>query len=362
MIQPTNAQLPIPQQGGANAVSINIFNPQAYGSAPQQAPYDYTNSVYGIPQNSVYNQGVQYYPQQYIPQMIPQGYVPQMMPQGYVPQMIPQGYTPQALPQGYMQSPLQQPVPAALPAPQVMPSSVLEVPQAQQPVQPTADVEVTAQPDEKKTVNVDTDTLINNLKSTDTKTREAAINKLAEYAQDEDVDVIKQVITEPIMQTLVDIISEDTSGLQGPTDEQVAVAEKVAKGEALTPEEDKISEELSPRDAANQNRMFALYTLAMLQKFQREEVDQYIAAQKANGQETIDPLKLENVYGYDGVVNVIKNDPRPEVKVAAIQSLRHVAQPEDEATVKSVLSEALNSTDEEVKAVAQETVDAVSAQ
>ena len=163
------------------------------------------------------------------------------------------------------------------------------------------------------------------------------------------------------MQALVDIIGEDTSKLQGPTKQQIAIAEKVAKGVKLTPEEDKISEELSPRDAANQNRMFALYTLAMLQKFQRDEVDQYIATQKQNGQEAIDPLKLQDVYGYDGVVNVIKNDPRSEVKVAAIQSLRHVARPEDQATVKSVLADALKSKDEEVKTVAKETINAIAA-
>ena len=259
MIQPTNAQLPIPQQGGANAVSINIYNPQAYGNTPtqqQQAPY--TNSLYNMPESSVYGSNAAFPQQQYI------------------------------------QNPIQTPVTVA-PVPQPEPSSVLEQPQQQQ-AQPIANEqpanEQPVQTEDAASVKVDTDELINELKSTDTKTREAAINKLAEYAQSEDQNVVKQVITEPIMQTLVDVISEDTSGLQGPTDEQIAVAEKVAKGEQLTPEEDKLSEELSPRDAANQNRMFALYTLAMLQKSQRDEVDEYIESQKANGQETIQPLKI----------------------------------------------------------------------
>ncbi len=337
MIQPTNAQLPIPQ-GGANAVNINIYNPQAYGSAgtqtAQQAPYGYTNSLYNIPQNSVYNQGVQYIPQ-------------------YAVQPTVQEY--QQTPETVAQNPIQ-PAVAAIPTPNLMPESVLE----QAPVQTTEQVEVNNQPEAQTTPKIDTDELINNLKSTDSKVREAAINKLAEYAQDENVDIVKQVITEPIMQTLVDIISQDTTGLQGPTAEQIAIAEKVAKGEQLTPEEDKLSEDLSPRDAANQNRMFALYTLAMLQKFQRDEVDEYIESQKANGQNTIEPLKLNDVYGYNTVVDVIKNDVRPEVKVAAIQSLRYVARPEDEATVKEVLADSLKSEDEEVKTVAQETVETLS--
>ena len=52
MIQPTNMQYP--QAGGANAVAINIYNPQAYGgtNAPASAqgvPYNYTNSLYSEP-------------------------------------------------------------------------------------------------------------------------------------------------------------------------------------------------------------------------------------------------------------------------------------------------------------------------
>ena len=333
MIQPTNAQQPMPQ-GGANAVSINIWNPQAFASAPnaQQAPYNYTNSLYNVPQSSVYNQGVQYVPEQFVQNVPP-----------------------------VAQATFQQPAVAPIPEPQMMPSSVLE----QAPVvsqETNSNVEIDNKPVADTLTHVDTDALINDLKSTDSKIREAAINKLAEYAQDEDVNVTKQVITEPIMQTLVDIISEDTSSLQGPTQQQIDIADKVARGEQLTPEEDKISEDLSPRDAANQNRMFALYTLAMLQKFQRDEVDEYIASQNANGQAAIEPLKLNDVYGFQGVANVIKNDPRPEVKVAAIQSLRYVARPEDAAIVKDILSEAVNSNDEEVKMAAQETVEALSKQ
>ena len=154
MIQPTNTQLPIPQQGGANVVSINIYNPQAYGTTPQQAPYDYTNSVYNVPQNSVYNQGVQYVPQQVVAQPA----------------------------QTYVQAPIQQPIVAAIPAPQMMPTSVLEQPPVQEavPSKVAENVEINNEPS-KTTAKVDTDSLINNLKSTDAKVREAAINKLAEY-------------------------------------------------------------------------------------------------------------------------------------------------------------------------------------
>ena len=156
------------------------------------------------------------------------------------------------------------------------------------------------------------------------------------------------------MQALVDVIKEDTTSLEGPTDKQIEIAEKISKGQQLTPEEDALSEQLSPRDKANKNRIFALYTLAMIQKLQRDELSQYIETQKANGEQPIEPLKLEDLIGYNDVVNVINNDSRPEVKVAAIQALEHVAEPADKANVQKVLAKSLKSRDEGVKSAAQE--------
>ena len=121
MIQPTNMQMPMqypqmpmqymqtpmqypqmpmqqPQQGnGANAVAINIYNPQAYGSTPQannmQAPYQLPYSFYQMPVASTYNQA-----------MPPQAYQ-QFMP---------------------IQNPImQQPQALVAPAPQLMPESVM---------------------------------------------------------------------------------------------------------------------------------------------------------------------------------------------------------------------------------------------
>lgn len=331
MIQPTNMQTPYPQQGGANAVSINIYNPQAYGStgttsmpAIQNAPYGYTNSLYQMPEVSAYptlqaHQGFMY---------------PQYM------QMQPT-----------VTQPINQQVIA--PMPQAMPESVLnQAPaQATEAVAQEAPVEI-VEP-QQATQTVDVDTLVQNLKNADANVKAEAINQIATYAQ-EAPEIALQVVTEPIMQSLISVINEDTTGLQGPSQEQIAVAEKIAKGEQLTPEEDALAEQLSPRDMANKNRIFALYTLAMIQKLQRDELNQYIEAQKANGQETIAPLKVEDLIGYNDVVNVIKNDARPEVKVAAIQALQHVVEPQDKATVEAVLTEAQASQDEAVKTAAAE--------
>lgn len=324
--QPNFAQIPQAYpQGGANAVSINIYNPQAYGASPQ-APYNYTNSLYQMPNAPIYQ---------------PQAQTVQSNPEAY------QQYIP-------VQVPVAQPVIA--PAPQLMPDSVITQPQNQsQQVAQKPVVEVTESKEDSSVQSVDTEALINDLKSTDTEVRAQAINKIAAYAQ-EKPEIALQVVSEPIMQALVDVIKEDTTGLEGPTAKQIEIAEKISKGVKLTPEEDALSEQLSPRDKANKNRIFALYTLAMIQKLQRDELNQYIETQKANGEQSIDPLKLEDLIGYSEVQNIINNDARPEVKVAAIQALQHVAEPQDKATVEKVLADSLKSSDEGIKSAAQETM------
>ena len=354
MVQSTNMLNPYPQQGGANAVAINIYNPQAYGAPAQQQqvpPYAYTNSLYNMPQVSAYPQ-MAAQPMAY-PQYIPSGIVNNAPMLINEPQLV--APAPQAMPQSVIA-----PEVAAAPVQEVIPAVVQEV--AQAPIQEVAPAQVQQAPapaaveivePQQQAQVVDIDNLVQSLKSADVNVKGDTINQIATYAQ-ESPEIALQVVSEPVMQGLVDIINEDTTGLQGPTAEQIAVAEKIAKGEQLTPAEDALAEQLSPRDAANKNRIFALYTLAMIQKLQRDELNQYIESQKANGQETIAPLNVQDLVGYGDVVNVIKNDARPEVKVAAIQALQHVVEPQDKATVEAVLADAQNSQDEAVKSAAAE--------
>ena len=154
------------------------------------------------------------------------------------------------------------------------------------------------------------------------------------------------------MQALVDIINEDTSGLQGPTKEQEAVAEKLRKGETLTAEEQAIADQTSPLDMANHNRTIATYVLAMIQRLQRDEMKDYIASQVANGETPCAPLGIQDLIGYQEMVNAIKNDPSLKVRVAAVEALQYVIEPEDKAVVEPVLLEAQKSTNEDLKAVA----------
>lgn len=349
MIQSPNMQpqmQQVPQQGtGANAVAINIYNPQAYGSAPaQQAPYAYEQPIYQLPYAPMYSNVNMTQPLAY-QQFVPMNNVMN------VPQAMPEQQFVAPAPQQMPQSVLAQPVEQAPQAVQMEEAPAIEAPQAPavQAVE-TAPVEI-VEPQQEATPVVDIDGLVQGLKNVDPEAKAQAINQIAAYAQ-ESPEIALQVVSEPIMQSLVDIVNEDTTALEGPNEQQVAVSEKIAKGEQLTPEENAIAEQLSPRDMANKNRIFALYTLAMIQKLQRDELNQYIESQKANGQEPIAPLNVQDLVGYDDMVNVIKNDVRPEVKVAGIQALEHILEPQDKEAVEPILAEAQKSDDEAVNSAA----------
>lgn len=344
MIQSPNMQpqmQQVPQQGtGANAVAINIYNPQAYGSAPaQQAPYAYEQPIYQLPYAPTYSNVNMPQPMAY-QQFIPMNNVMN------VPQAMPEQQFVAPAPQQMPQSVLAQPIEEAPQAIQAQEMPAVEVSQTNEA--PAVEI---VEPQQEATPVVDIDGLVQGLKNVDPEAKAQAINQIAAYAQ-ESPEIALQVVSEPIMQSLVDIVNEDTTALEGPNEQQVAVSEKIAKGEQLTPEENAIAEQLSPRDMANKNRIFALYTLAMIQKLQRDELNQYIESQKANGQEPIAPLNVQDLVGYDDMVNVIKNDARPEVKVAGIQALEHVLEPQDKEVVEPILTEAQNSEDEAVKGAA----------
>ena len=359
MIQPNytqfNPQYPLPS--GANAVSINIINPQAYGSAPQgmqQTMAATQPSMYQMPQNMMYQM-----PQNMMYQM-PQNMMYQM-PQNMMYQQSPVMY------QQMSQAPVVVP-----PSLQEMPKSVISQPEQPQQAEPAvvaetpketeaktqateAKPEVKAEEKSSDVPQIDTNVLVAALKDKDPKVKLAAIGEIAKSTTMAP-EIAYQVVSAPIMQALIDITKEDTSSLEGPSQQQLDIAEKKQKGEKLTAEETAILDTESPRDTADKNKVLAIYTLAMLQKLQRTNLNEYIEAQKANGETPIPAPKIEDLEGYNELINIINGDFMPEMKIAAIQAIQHIATPEDKATVEKILAEPLKSQVPEIKKVAEDAI------
>lgn len=328
MMQNVGAQgynQPMQATPSASAVNIQIFSPQAYSGQPQQSVQ---NPIYAYPQQSVYNQPYANQYQQYMPQQV-------------APQM--QAVQEQAMPA---------PVLNQNPQPQVAVENNAQ-PQAQAPAQPQAQAPNmnVVQPQQPNQNTVDVNALLAGLQSTDNKAQEDAITKIANYSQGAP-EMQNAVLTEPIMMGLANIIKQDTSGLQGPSEAQMAAINKAATGAQLTPEEEALTQNLAPKTLADKNRVISMFTLAMLQKNQRDEIDRYNQTQDPANQ--LPQLKVNDLIGYTEIENAARNENEKEVKLAAIQALSYVARPEDKATLEPVLTAALQDSEPLIQQAATE--------
>ncbi len=322
----------------ASAVNIQIFEPKAYSGQPSN---NTSAPVYQYPQQSVYTQPYMNQYQQYMPQ------APMYMPQAQEVQQLPQ----QSMPAPVLtQAPATEQAPVAPQTIENQTSVAPQTPVEQQAPAQQPDIQV-QQPTEQNQNTVDVNSLIAGLKSTDNKTQEDAITKIANLSQGTP-DMQSAVLSEPVMRGLADIVKQDTSTLQGPTDAQVAAINKAASGAKLTPEEEALTKELAPKTLADKNRVISMFTLAMLQKNQRDEIDRYNATQDQNNQ--LPQLKLNDLIGFTEIENAARNDNEKEVKLAAIQALSYVAKPEDRETVEPVLKAAMNDPEPLIQQAANE--------
>ena len=311
----------------ASAVNIQIFEPKAYSGQPTN---NVANPIYGYPQQSMYSQPYMNQYQQYMPMQ--------------APMYMPQAQQVQQLPQQSMPAPVLTPqAPAAT-------EQAAQAPAEQQAPAQQPDMQI-QQPTEQNQNAVDVNSLVAGLKSTDNKTQEDAITKIANLSQGTP-DMQSTVLSEPVMRGLADIVKQDTSTLQGPSEAQVAAINKAASGAKLTPEEEALTKELAPKTLADKNRVISMFTLAMLQKNQRDEIDRYNATQDPNNQ--LPQLKLNDLIGFTEIENAARNDNEKEVKLAAIQALSYVAKPEDKETVEPVLKAAMNDPEPLIQQAANE--------
>lgn len=348
MIQPQYFQQAYPQT--PSAVSINIYEPKSYASAPNQVPYGYTNQIYSMPQNSLwgaqpagYVQSPQYQAPIYFPQ---QGQIPTQPAQ--IVNQQPPIYFPQ---QG--QIPTQQTELAPVEQ-QPMPQSAIEQPEPN----PVAAAPATTMPEVEQpaeTPKVDTSALVADLKSSDPQAQYEAITSIANFTV-ATPDLALQVATEPVKQALVDIIKSDTSKLSDLSQEKSAIEAKKQKGEKLTPDEEATLTKDSPRLIAERNKVFAMFSLAMVQKMSRDNVAKYAQEQTEKGNPSTTQLQLKDLAGYNEFVNIIQNEPSGQLKVAAIQALQYMANPDEKAEVEKILTPLLNDSDPMVSKTAKEAI------
>lgn len=392
MIQPVNTTIPQAYQQGMymqpqmpmyqpapyfqpaqnNAVKIDIINPQA-GSQTPFNPYAMpTVPQYAMPQASTYAPNVQYP----IPLPVTTPIQTQVQPQTIqAPAQMPV----QPPVQAPVQTAAPEPAPVVVPTPVVIPQpvinnqpQVINAPQVEMPEPPKAQpaeetpVATTAQTaapaEQAKTpeapqveapattpINVDLNQVVSKLNSTNLEEQLAAIENVAETAQS-DSPAAAQLLDTQVMDALGNIIKKDTTQMQGPTPEQLELKQKLIAGEKLTPEQTASATKISEMEAAERNKQFALYTIAILQKRLSSEVE------KAQGTK----LEMKDLPMIDDVVKVAKADANPMLRASALAALSYIAKPEYKPLLKIMFEQSQQDADPNVKAVATEALSKLS--
>lgn len=329
---------PIPQQPNYNAVKIDIHNPSVgVGQATPQMPYynpqyaPVTAPIYNIPQAPIYN-----------PAQVPVNNVPMQqpvvcypMPQVnnqqpiYYPPVVNQ--YPPVVEQQNINYPTQPVVPAV--QPQQVPQ---QVPQVQTPGVPAPQVSVAPEivPPVKPEPQVDLNAFLSRLTNPDFEAQSAAMEDIAGMIKDAPQKAT-ELVDQKIFDQLNNIISFDSSKLEGPSKAQIDARQKILSGKQATEEEVKLANTMSPKELAERNKSYALYTIAMMDKLYADEVKKL----------TNNTVPLTELPEAVNVVNQLKDNPNPMVRASAIEALSYIQAPEYKNDLTTLFTVAKNDQD-----------------
>ena len=277
---------------------------------------------------------------------------PQVMPNSAIEETVPQ--TAQAVEEKPAEATQAQ---TATPAANVVATATVTVTPAAQEIaqeaQTTQAPEVTtAQTDYKPVEVVNTNKIMEGLNSTDLDIQTQTIDAIAKMSQAES-EIALQLIDDNLMAKLAQIAAVDTSKLEGPSKDRIKIAEKVKKGKKITDAEQQILDTVSPKEIAVKNKVISMYTLALLQKLQRDEVENYNALQ-ANSGNAIPNVQVGELVGFKEIVNEAANAQTPVVRKAALQSIIYVLRVDEADVAKELLTPFANDKDVEIQKIAKE--------
>ena len=314
-----------------NAVKIDVHNPSV--SAPGVGQVAMNVPQYAQPTMPYYS-----YPQAQLydyPQAQTQPYYMPQQPVNYTP-VAPAATTP------------------VIPAPQnVAPEAVQAAPQQviqQQNINTPAPV-VTQQPAATPKVEVeqpvpmapqvDLNSFIAKLSNPDYEVQANAMEEIANMVKDEPQKAT-ELLDEKVVNALNTIVNTDSSKLAGPTAEQIAAREKLAKGEKLSEADQKLATTITPMEQAERNKSYALFTSSIMQKLYGDEVAKLTGS----------TVPLTELPGAVTIVDQLKNNPNPMVRTSAIEALSYIQKPEYKQDLTTVFSIAKNDQDKNVQEAA----------
>lgn len=201
-------------------------------------------------------------------------------------------------------------------------------------------------PGEEIKPDVDIPLVISNLTNADYDVQAQQMEEIARISMDNPENAVPYIVRD-VFATLIDITKADTSELASPTEAQVQARKKVianylvmenAKGDKnvklpyeLSDAEIELANQISPMEQAERNKEYAMYTMSVLAKIYTDEVEK----------QTGNIVPMTDLPGTSAIVDALRYNPNPEVKLAAIDALSHIERPEykDELTTLFTLAQ-----------------------
>lgn len=201
-------------------------------------------------------------------------------------------------------------------------------------------------PGEEIKPDVDIPLVISNLTNADYDVQAQQMEEIARISMDNPENAVPYIVRD-VFATLIDITKADTSELASPTEAQVQARKKVianylvmenAKGDKnvklpyeLSNAEIELANQISPMEQAERNKEYAMYTMSVLAKIYTDEVEK----------QTGNIVPMTDLPGTSAIVDALRYNPNPEVKLAAIDALSHIERPEykDELTTLFTLAQ-----------------------
>ncbi len=342
----------MPQQApqadyNAVKIAINGATVQAPGAQQSQAGYAApTMPYYSYPQADLYNypqaaQQPYYMPAQTVQPCTCPVCSAQAQPQAVAQQpVIEQPVQPAVQPQVIQQN-INAPAAVAVPEPAISQAVAADVkPQEEvkpEAAQPKVEIE---QPQELKP-QVDINAFIAELTNPDYEKQASAMENIAMMVN-QDPQKATELLDERVVKSLTDILSADTKDLVGPSKEQMEARQKIMTGKEVSDAEKELANTMTPKEQAERNKSYALFTMAIMQKLFGDEV------QKLSGQ----VVPITELPGAVNVVEQLKSNPNPMVRASAIESLSYIERPEYKDDLNTIFTIAKNDQDKNVQETA----------
>lgn len=356
MVQQQTSYVPVPPQqpNSYNAVKIDIHNPSVNGTTNpiQRAESQYavpTAPYYSYPQAQLYSYPVATQAPVYgLPQTVPvptaaapqpvvaEQPIVETKPVEAVKQSVPEVPAPQiAEAAAAVNVPQQQTAPQQVninEAPQPAPV-VTEAPKA-----PAEQPKVEVIPPAQTAPQVDLNGFLARLANPDFEEQANAMEQIANMVNDEPQKAT-ELLDSKVMDALVNIINTDSSKLAGPTQEQISARQKLMSGQQISEDEKKLATTITPMEQAERNKSYAMFTSAILQKLYGEEVAKL----------TGNAVPLTELPAAMSIVDQLKDNPNPMVRMSAIEALSYIQKPEYKKDLTTLFTIAKNDQDKGVQ-------------